>query len=131
MTTILLDPTLRRARIVRATVAALLFAAVAAIAFCAFALRVRERPGPTLPSPRRGGKSAGRRPYFGQARPAAGQTRRTRRRSSEASHTVERVIDHRAPRVTAFIDPTVTGAIASLRACLADRWGGVHRSTRR
>jgi hypothetical protein len=52
MTTILLDPTLRRARIVRVTVAVLITAAVGASAFCAAELRAHDRPGPALPSPR-------------------------------------------------------------------------------
>jgi len=115
MTTILLDPTLRRARIVRATVAVLVFAAVGTTAWCAVALRGHARPAPTLPSPRRGSKSAGRRPYFGQ-RPAAGQPRRLRKPSNDASGAVDVAIDQRPPRVTAFIDPTVTGALSSLRA---------------
>jgi cellulose synthase/poly-beta-1,6-N-acetylglucosamine synthase-like glycosyltransferase/peptidoglycan/xylan/chitin deacetylase (PgdA/CDA1 family)/spore germination protein YaaH len=114
MTTILLDPTLRRARIVRATVAVLLLAAVGATALCAVELRARERPAPTLPSPRRGSKSAGRRPYFGQ-RPAAGQPRRLRKPSIDASSAADLVLDRRPPHVTAFIDPTVSGALTSLR----------------
>src|SRR3954447_5068982 len=66
MTTILLDPTLRRARIMRVTVAALTVVAVAALALCAFELRATERPAPALPSPRHAGKTSGRRPYFGR-----------------------------------------------------------------
>jgi peptidoglycan-N-acetylglucosamine deacetylase len=123
MTTILLDPTLRRARIVRVTVAVLFAASVGAIALCAVALRARERPAPTLPSPRRGSKSAGRRPPFGQ-RPAAGQHGRPRKPSIDASAstsaetvTTTQIGDGvQPPRVTAFVDPSVTGALASLRA---------------
>lgn len=129
MTTLLIDPTLRRARVVRAIVAVLAAVAVGAIAIGAAELRARERPAPALPSPRRGSKSAGRRPPFGR-RPAAGSARRPEARQSAhpssataspapllatpASPTAAARL--RPPRVTAFVDPSVTGALASLRA---------------
>lgn len=119
MTTILIDPTLRRARIMRVTVAVLLLATVAVVARSALELRPRERAAPALPSPRRGSKSAGRRPVFGQ-RPAAGQRRRPLQPAIGARQSGAVATGHaatlRAPDVTAFIDPSVVGAIASLKA---------------
>ena len=116
MTTILLDPTLRRARIVRITVAALLAIGLAFAGFCAAALRAVPRAAPALPLLRRGSKSAGRRPVCGQRRPVTGQRalpglpRSRRRRATEITRTFA------PPEVTAFVDPTVPGALESLRA---------------
>lgn len=126
MTTILLDPTLRRARIMRATVAVFILVAVGAAALCAVELRARERPGPALPSPRRGSKSSGRRPYFGQRAPVKPE-RRLRRDAPDAraarphapgvgDNRAPRVTNDGAPRVTAFVDPSVRAALSSLQA---------------
>jgi hypothetical protein len=115
MTTILLDPTLRRARIARVSVAVIAFVAVAIALRSAHELRPRDRAAPTLPSPRRGSKSAGRRPPFGHD-PAAGQRRRRQQPSIDASRDGSPAVPLRAPsrppRVTAFIDPSVAGAVA-------------------
>ncbi|HEX6838070.1 MAG TPA: glycosyl hydrolase family 18 protein, partial [Polyangia bacterium] len=113
MTTILIDPTLRRARRMRATVAVVCAFTVGAMALGAIELRARDRPAPALPSPRRGSKSAGRRPPFGR-RPAAGPPRRLGKPVREPARSPTTKV--RAPRVTAFVDPSVTGAVASLGA---------------
>src|SRR5438445_1655066 len=116
MTTILLDPTLRRARIMRVTVAALTTIAVAALALCALELRAHERPAPTLPSPRRPSKTSGRRPYFGRD-PVTG--RGLAHKPPPLAHAIAELTDGAAAHpaeVIAFIEPSVAGALASLRA---------------
>jgi peptidoglycan/xylan/chitin deacetylase (PgdA/CDA1 family)/spore germination protein YaaH len=115
MTTLLLDPTLRRARIVRITVAALLTIAVATAALCAAALRGVPRSAPSLPLALRGSNSAGRRPVCGQ-RPVTGQRTLARSRRSRRRRATEITRVFVPPKVTAFVDPSVSGALDSLRA---------------
>ncbi len=107
MTTVLIDPTLRRARIVRGCLAFLLLFTVGAATIFASGLRGDARVPPPLPSPRKVVQTAGRRPVRGR-RPVTGILGR----SANA-----RAGDRSEPRpreVIAFVDPSAKGALVSL-----------------
>jgi cellulose synthase/poly-beta-1,6-N-acetylglucosamine synthase-like glycosyltransferase/peptidoglycan/xylan/chitin deacetylase (PgdA/CDA1 family) len=113
MTTILLDPTMRRARIMRATVAVITVSLLGVLAICAIDLRAANCAAPTLPSPRHGGKSAGRRPVYGQRRRSETATTPLDRRAPSSLFANDGALE--PPAVIAFLDPSVKGAISSLQ----------------
>jgi cellulose synthase/poly-beta-1,6-N-acetylglucosamine synthase-like glycosyltransferase/peptidoglycan/xylan/chitin deacetylase (PgdA/CDA1 family) len=112
MSTILVDPSLRRARYVRVVFAILVAAIVTVLAVFGYGLRASAHPAPSLPSPRRAVARSPRRPGGGQRRPllvrdpAAGQPRARRAAVARASFP--------RPDVIAFVDPMVNGALVSL-----------------
>lgn len=116
MTTLLLDPTLRRARIASATVAVLVTLTSALLGVCAIELRFGDRPAAASPTRSAAGQSPSRRPGYGSC-PAAGQP--------ECAHAHAGVADEGqgltahlpfpAPELTAFVDPAIPGSAESLR----------------
>jgi peptidoglycan/xylan/chitin deacetylase (PgdA/CDA1 family)/spore germination protein YaaH len=108
MNLLLIDPSLRRARLVRVAVGALASLTVAAALVFAYAVTRPSAVSLRLPAPPPAPFSARRRPVRGQ-RPAAGQLAPTR----AAIAGVPLPLDG-ALRVTAFVDPAQPGARASL-----------------
>jgi cellulose synthase/poly-beta-1,6-N-acetylglucosamine synthase-like glycosyltransferase/peptidoglycan/xylan/chitin deacetylase (PgdA/CDA1 family) len=115
MANVLLDPTLRRARIVRTTVAVMLVGSAGFAAISAVELRPRDQPALVLQTPRRPSKSSRRQPVCGRC-PVTGRAhphRPTSRRAPEVSAHRRRAFA--PPEVTAFVDSSVAGSLESLR----------------
>src|SRR5581483_599094 len=106
MNMLLIDPTLRRARLVRATVAAIALVSVGTLAIFARGLTGATRPAPSLPSPRRPAARVPNRPLPGR-RPAYG------RKGPVARERPRVPIARATPRlpVIAFVDPAARGAL--------------------
>ena len=116
MTTLLLDPTLRRARIAGATVAALFAVFAAVVTACAIELCSVDGTGSRSVERPLAGQSSSRQPAAGSCPPAGrrGQLESDppdidRRRCPESSD--ELLI----PELTVFVDPSVHGAAESIR----------------
>lgn len=116
MTTLLLDPTLRRARIAGATVAGLFAIFAAVVIVCATDLCSPARPDCRATPLQTAGGSSSRQPAAGSC-PAAGR----RNLSGSDANNIEWTTgaaspnDFLLPELTVFVDPTVQGAAESLK----------------
>src|SRR5258706_28513 len=114
MTTLLIDPTLRRARIVRTCLVFLVVFVVGTTTLFIRGLRAIPRAPLALAAPRRAAEMAGRRAIRGQ-RPVSGQRGARPTPSTSADRTpatAARPARRRA--LIAFADPPVPGALRSL-----------------
>lgn len=111
---------MRRARIVRTTVAVITVSIVATLAICALDLRATNHAAPTLPSPRRPSKTSGRHPVYGQRAGAAHRKfDHAVRDRQEHPLSIADAMPFTPPTVIAFLDPSVKGSITSLQKHVA------------
>jgi cellulose synthase/poly-beta-1,6-N-acetylglucosamine synthase-like glycosyltransferase/peptidoglycan/xylan/chitin deacetylase (PgdA/CDA1 family) len=115
MTPVLIDPTLRRARLVRASLLLVSVAALLVIALFCRGLRGLGRAPLALPAPRRGLAAARRLPRPPRVpRPVLGRRPKSGRTAGRGEPPAPTAGYEDAPDVIAFLDPTVVGALASL-----------------